>query len=148
MEAAGEAKFALMRGPDVLTDPGVTPVVSAGPKKLARDSSLSRPGDGWPVEGVHPGWKVTTLHPPDFSPKVSALAFAPDGKLLVATFDPPEGKRRTSTRASRASSTSSTRIPPADPSAIKYTTVADHLMQPQGMLRAGTAGCSSRSARR
>ena len=29
-----DLKFALMRGPDVLVDPGVTPVVSAGPKKL------------------------------------------------------------------------------------------------------------------
>jgi hypothetical protein len=87
-----DADFSLMGGDDVLIDPGLTPVVSAGPKKLARDSALSRPGDGWPVEGVHPGWKVTTLHSPDFSPKVSAMAFAPDGKLLVATFDPPDGK--------------------------------------------------------
>ena len=89
---------------------------------------------GWPVEGLHPGWSVTTLHPPDFAPAVSALAFGPDGKLLVATFDPPDGKSplpdpRVTGVVYRLDE------PPAgaSPSDVKLTRVADQLIQPQGM---------------
>jgi len=128
-----DADFSLMGGDDVLIDPGLTPVVSAGPKKLARDSALSRPGDGWPVEGVHPGWKVTTLHSPDFSPKVSAMAFAPDGKLLVATFDPPDGKSPLPDPRVTGEIYAFDPHPPTDGSPIKSTRVADKLIQPQGM---------------
>jgi glucose/arabinose dehydrogenase len=128
----GEKNFSLLSGQDVLVDPGVTPVVSAGPKKLARDVALSRPGDAWPVDGVHPGWALTTLHPPDFSPTVSALAFAPDGKLLVATFDPPDGKSPLPdprvTGAVYRLDPSTDRVPHA-----VFTRIADQLIDPQGM---------------
>jgi hypothetical protein len=130
----GERKFSLMGGEDVLSDPGLTPVVSAGRKKLARDLALSRPGDGWPVEGVHPGWSATTLHRPDFSPSVSALAFDPDGRLLVATFDPPDGKSPLpDPRVTGVVYRVDEPVPGGDPSDIKFTKVADQLIQPQGM---------------
>jgi glucose/arabinose dehydrogenase len=129
----GEEKSTLLSGDDVLVDPGLTPVVSAGRKKLARDTALTRPGDAWPVEGVHPGWAVTTLHPPDFSPAVSALAFAHDGKLLVATFDPPDGKTPFPDPRVTGVIYKFDPNPPSDLATIKYTRVADQLIQPQGM---------------
>jgi glucose/arabinose dehydrogenase len=129
-----EKKYSLLGGDDVLVDPGLTPVVSPGPKKLARDLALSRPGDAWPVEGVHAGWAVTTLHPPAFSPAVSALALGPDGRLLVATFDPPDGKSplpdpRVTGVVYRVDEPTAG----GNPSDVKFTRVADQLAQPQGM---------------
>ena len=130
----GDDTFSLLGGDDVLIDPGLTPVVSPGPKKLARDLALSRAGDGIPVEGVHPGWTVETLHPPDFSPAVSALAFAPDGKLLVATFDPPDGKSPLpDPRVTGVIYRLDVPPPGSDSSATKFTRVADQLVDPQGM---------------
>src|SRR5688500_3301881 len=129
-----EKKYSLLGGDDVLVDPGLTPVVSPGPKKLARDLALSRPGDAWPVEGVHAGWSVTTLHPPDFSPAVSALALGPDGRLLVATFDPPDGKSPLpDPRVTGVVYRVDEAPVGADPSTSKYTRIADQLVDPQGM---------------
>lgn len=47
----------------------------------------TRPGDGADVEGVHPSYNLTTLHRPDFRPRVGGLSFLPDGRLLVSTWD-------------------------------------------------------------
>jgi len=38
--------------------------------------------------GLHPGWDLITIRPEDFKPQVGALAFLPDGSLLVSTFKP------------------------------------------------------------
>ena len=46
-----------------------------------------KPGFGAPVEGVHPSFTVSTLHSRDFKPRVGGLAFMPDGRLLVTTWD-------------------------------------------------------------
>ena len=47
----------------------------------------SKPGFGEEVEGLHPSYDLTTLHRPDFQPRVGGLAFLPDGRLLVTTWD-------------------------------------------------------------
>ncbi|TDB57365.1 c-type cytochrome [Arundinibacter roseus] len=45
------------------------------------------PGHGAPLEGVHPSYTLQTLHTPEFMPKVGAMAFLPDGRMLVSTWD-------------------------------------------------------------
>lgn len=60
----------------------LTPV----PKK-PEESVKTKPGFGAEVEGVHPSYDLTTLHRPDFQPRVGGLAFLPDGRLLVTTWD-------------------------------------------------------------
>ncbi|MBK5279541.1 MAG: cytochrome C [Bacteroidia bacterium] len=47
----------------------------------------NKPGYGAPLEGVHPSYTVTTIHDKNFKPRVGGLAFLPDGRLLVTTWD-------------------------------------------------------------
>ncbi len=54
--------------------------------KKVEDKKI-KPGFGAPLDGVHPGFDVGTIHKNDFKPKVGGLAFLPDGKLLVTTWD-------------------------------------------------------------
>jgi len=81
----GAAGFALVPPEALETEKDLTRVTSPGTKRLQDDR---RPGDGRPLEGVHPMWTLEEVLPPDFRPKVGALAFLPDGRLLVGTFDP------------------------------------------------------------
>jgi cytochrome c len=46
-----------------------------------------KPGFGSSLEGVHPSFSVTTLHSISFQPRVGGMAFLPDGRLLVTTWD-------------------------------------------------------------
>ncbi|MEZ4905787.1 MAG: c-type cytochrome [Spirosomataceae bacterium] len=47
----------------------------------------NKPGYGAALEGVHPSYTLSTLHTQAFKPKVGAMAFLPDGRLLVTTWD-------------------------------------------------------------
>lgn len=50
-----------------------------------------RPGFGAPLDGVHPAYDIRTIHPHSFHPRVGGLAFLPDGRLLVTTWDEAGG---------------------------------------------------------
>jgi len=67
---------------------GVTRVVSPGRKVLLDGREHLRPGDGMPLEGVHPGWIVEDLRPEGFEPQVGGMAFLPDGRLVLSSFRP------------------------------------------------------------
>jgi len=45
------------------------------------------PGDGEPVAGVHPSLEVIDIRPGDFKPKVGAIDFLDDERLLLTTWD-------------------------------------------------------------
>ncbi|MEM6757510.1 MAG: family 16 glycoside hydrolase, partial [Planctomycetota bacterium] len=62
-----------------------TRVTSPGPKRLANSRA---PGDGNPVAGLHPSYDIATIRPPESKPSVGAMAFLPDGRLIVGTFRP------------------------------------------------------------
>jgi cytochrome c len=47
----------------------------------------THPGFGAALEGVHPSYDLQTIHKKDFEPRVGGLAFLPDGRLLVTTWD-------------------------------------------------------------
>ncbi|MEO9891745.1 c-type cytochrome [Aurantibacter sp.] len=49
------------------------------------------PGNGAPLETVHPSYDLTTLHNDVLKPKVGGLAFLPDGRLLYTTWDTEGG---------------------------------------------------------
>jgi len=55
-------------------------------KKVQINKNI-KPGFGAPLEGVHPSYTVSTLHSKNFKPRVGGLAFLPDGRLLVTTWD-------------------------------------------------------------
>ncbi len=46
-----------------------------------------KPGFGASLVGVHPSYDLLTLHNDNFKPRVGGLAFLPDGRLLVTTWD-------------------------------------------------------------
>lgn len=71
-----------------LTEKGVTRVVSPGLKVLLDGKEHMRPGDGMTLDRVHPGWTVENLRPEGFEPQVGAMKFLPDGRLVLASFQP------------------------------------------------------------
>ena len=81
----GAADFAEVPADRLRTEANVTRVVAPGLKQLL---AANRPGDRVPLEAVHPGYTLTTLRPAGLDPKISALGFLPDGRLVVGTFSP------------------------------------------------------------
>jgi cytochrome c len=55
--------------------------------KTEDSAKKPRPGYGAPLEGVHPGFDLQTIRKNSFKPRVGGLAFLPDGRLLVTTWD-------------------------------------------------------------
>ncbi|SOE19605.1 cytochrome c [Spirosomataceae bacterium TFI 002] len=67
------------------------PKSKAAKKEKVKNEDLfklpSKPGFGAPVASVHPSYDLVNLHTPTFKPRVGGLAFMPDGRLLVTTWD-------------------------------------------------------------
>ena len=55
--------------------------------KKAQVTEYKKPGFGAALEGVHPSYDLTTIRKQNFQPRVGGLAFLPDGRLLVTTWD-------------------------------------------------------------
>lgn len=66
--------------------PKTTPP-TAPPKPIAEPDHPKSPGFGAPLEGVHPSYTLATLHTKQFKPRVGGMAFLPNGRLLVTTWD-------------------------------------------------------------
>lgn len=106
-------------GDAVVTEVGITHVVAPGRKAFVeKGTNPGHPGDGRPLEGVHPGYTLENLRPPGFEPRVGALAFLPNGSLVICTWD----------------ETGSVWImdDPADPAKRKLRRFADGLGEPLG----------------
>jgi cytochrome c len=81
----------------------------------------TKPGYGAALEGVHPSFDVQTIHNKDFQPKVGGLAFMPDGRLLVTTWDKVGGVYALSG------------VESADTSKISVKRIASGLAEPLGI---------------
>ncbi|MEM9819616.1 MAG: family 16 glycoside hydrolase [Bacteroidota bacterium] len=46
------------------------------------------PGDGYPVNAVHPSYDLSQARPDAFTPKVGGMDFLSDGRLVISTWDP------------------------------------------------------------
>lgn len=86
-EKPGETEFHVVPGAVFSTEPGQTPVVSPGIKRWFYGKDPRRPGDGRPLDGVHPGYTLETFRPAGFTPAVGGMTFLPDGRLAVCTWD-------------------------------------------------------------
>ena len=76
----------------IMTYAPKSPKTPSGQPKIKRPETKEvaiqkKPGFGSALEGVHPSYSVSTLHHQGFQPRVGALAFLPDGRLLVSTWD-------------------------------------------------------------
>lgn len=80
---------------------GVTRVVAPGVKTVLDGREAYRPGDGMPLDRVHPGFVVEAIRPEGFEPPVGGMAFLPDGRLVLSTFTPKNnGELRLETNGS------------------------------------------------
>jgi hypothetical protein len=81
----GAADFSLVPNSALSTDSGVVRVTAPGRKECA--AGADSPGDGLPLNAVHPDFTLTDLRPAGFQPRVSAMDWFPDGRLAIATWD-------------------------------------------------------------
>jgi cytochrome c len=79
------------------------------------------PGDGYPLDDVHPGFNLYQARPNDFEPKVGGMDFFSDGRLAISTWD-PEGAVYVIDN-----------IKTEDPDDIKVTKIAHGLAEPLGL---------------
>jgi cytochrome c len=49
------------------------------------------PGDGAPLKGLHPSFDLATIRKDNFRPRVGGLAFMPDGRMVISTWDSTGG---------------------------------------------------------
>jgi len=98
------------------------PTVKAKKVNLSKEEPVSlKPGFGAPLEGVHPSYDLTVLHNEEFQPRVGGLAFLPDGRLLVSTWDAIGGIYALEG------------VEQGDPKKIKIQRIASGLAEPLGM---------------
>lgn len=132
----GESAYVVVPQSNLLTEIDHARVVSPGVKSLRDDR---RPGDGKPVEKVHPSFKVDAISVEGFRPMVGAMTFVPDGRLIVGTFEPLQ---RTDTELPDIES----KVPDklyalsgltGDPSHVVAKVCADGLYEPLGLCAVG-----------
>ena len=87
----GAEDFIPMPGGPLQTEEGLTHVTSPGLKNYyyqeGGGGSAGGPGDGRPLEGVHPSYDLVNFRPANFRPAVGGMDFLPDGRLAVCTWD-------------------------------------------------------------
>lgn len=81
----GATAFTVIPATSLSTEFDPTRVTSPGVKAIR---SERRPGDGTPVIAVHPAFNLSTINIEGFEPRVSAMTFASDGRLIIGTFNP------------------------------------------------------------
>lgn len=132
----GASGFVTVPGDRLFTEIDHARVVAPGVKSL-RDGR--RPGDGRPVDEVHPTFRLDTIQVDGFLPMVGAMTFAADGRLIVGTFNPLQ---RTDTDLPDIE----TKVPDklyaltgmeGDPAAVTVKVCADGLYEPLGLCAVG-----------
>lgn len=87
VRAPGE-EYRVAEGAILRVPSGITRVVSPGPKAVMGLGGPRRPGNGMPLDRLHPGWSLIKIRPDEFKPQVGGMAFLPFGGLLVTSFKP------------------------------------------------------------
>ncbi len=130
----GTGDFVTVPASSFLTIAGVTRVVAPGKKEIITPGDGSRPGSGQPLNAVHPSWRVTTIHPSSFNPKVGAMAVHPaDGRLFITTFDPNQNHTPDPLPGGDGKVWALANVQGDNPEAVTVTEVASGLSEPLGM---------------
>lgn len=80
----GATDFAVVPNSVLSTDAGVVRVTAPGRKEC--QGVTDAPGDGLPLDEVHPDYTLTDLRPDGFQPQVSGMDWTEDGRLVIATW--------------------------------------------------------------
>ena len=116
------------------TAAGLTRVVSPGPKQFVESGRRLPPGDGRPLEDVHPMWDLVTLDVKSddgFEPKIAGMAYLGGGKLAVTTFDPKNSGTPLNNTDGKLWVLHDV---DGDPAAVTATLAAEGMISPLGIL--------------
>ncbi|PYC63894.1 hypothetical protein C7C45_31230 [Micromonospora arborensis] len=80
----GSSSFVVVPNSALSTDAGVVRVTAPGRKEC--EGITDSPGDGLPLNSVHPGYTLTNLRPTGFQPKVTGMDWLADGRLVICTW--------------------------------------------------------------
>lgn len=83
----GAPEYTLLPSDVLRTEAGQTFATSPGPKRWFYGRDPNRPGDGRPLESVHPLFTLEDFRGPDLRPAVAGMVFLPDGRLAISTWD-------------------------------------------------------------
>ncbi|MEN0021461.1 MAG: PA14 domain-containing protein, partial [Planctomycetota bacterium] len=131
--------------PDLLaTEAGVTRVISPGIKRVLEGR---RPGDGVPLEDVHPSFRIDNLRPEGFKPMVGSMCFDASGRLIVGTFFPiqmggatlPDMESKEPDTLIAITGIRPSENPDGNPSLVETRVVAEGLFEPAGLCAVGEA---------
>ncbi len=84
----GTTEFELVPTRSLRAPKGEVRVTSPGKKRVILPLERGRPGDGRPLDGVHPSYDLIELRPEGFEPKVGGVDWLSDGRMVVCTWDP------------------------------------------------------------
>jgi hypothetical protein len=121
----GADGFTLVPNSVLSTDADVTRVTSPGRKEC--EGVTDSPGDGLPLNAVHPDYTLTNLRPDGFEPQVTGMDWLPDGRLAISTW----GGDRESVLGEvyLVDGVSGN----TDPSKVTYKRIAETLTEPMGL---------------
>lgn len=120
----GATEFVTVPNDVLSTDADVVRVTAPGQKEC--EGGLDTPGDGLPLDSVHPSYDLTDLRPEGFEPQVSAMDWLPDGRLAIATWggtDNVAGEVYLLDNVTGATG----------PDQVTYTRIAEGLNEPMGV---------------
>ncbi|MEV4481638.1 family 16 glycoside hydrolase [Micromonospora coxensis] len=80
----GSSSFVVVPNSALSTDAGVVRVTAPGKKEC--EGVFDSPGDGLPLNGVHPSYTLTNLRPTGFQPKVTGMDWLADGRMVISTW--------------------------------------------------------------
>ncbi|MBB5850219.1 family 16 glycoside hydrolase [Amycolatopsis umgeniensis] len=120
----GAADFTLVPNSVLSTDADVVRVTSPGRKEC--EGAADSPGDGLPLNAVHPGFTLTNLRPNGFQPQVTGMDWLPDGRLAIATWG---GSDKVLGEVHLLSNVSGN----TDPTKVQTKRVASGLKEPMGV---------------
>lgn len=127
----GASEFTLVPASAFRVERDAPRITSPGRKVVLDGRENLRPGHGMPLDGAHPGWVVEDLRPEGFEPLVGAMAFLPDGRLALTSFNPlNDGVLHD---APRGSLWIVDNMIGGDPSSVSPTKIAEGLYDPTGM---------------
>ncbi len=83
----GADSFELVPASALATPAGEMLITSPGPKKVILPLLKGAPGDGLPLEAVHPSFDLATVRPEGFEPRVGGMGWLSDGRLAISLWD-------------------------------------------------------------
>jgi len=98
-----------------------TSIPNNSPSLSASQELPLKSGFGAPLEGVHPSYDLTTIHPDGVEFRIGGMAFMPDGRLVVSTWT-PEGSVYILSG-----------VETGDPSQVEVKLIATGLAEPLGL---------------